>query len=111
MYSAAFIYEPGQYDADFHRLNERIAEVARSMPGFLGQEAWQSADGKLNNATYYWASLDDLQVFSNHPQHLEAKRQYLRWYTAYHVVIAEVVRCYGNGALPHITSNSRGESV
>ena len=38
MYSAAFIWEPGIYDAEFHRLNALIEEVARSLPGFLGVE-------------------------------------------------------------------------
>jgi heme-degrading monooxygenase HmoA len=107
MYSAAFIFEPGQYDAEFHRLNELIDSVARSLPGFLGVELWQSADGRRRNATYFWDSLDTLKTFSTHPAHQEAKRQYARWYSGYHIVISEVVRSYGDGALTHITPNER----
>lgn len=107
MYSAAFMYEPGNYDAEFHRLSALIDEVARSLPGFLGVESWQSPDGKKNNATYYWASLEDLKSFSSHPQHLEAKRQYQRWYGSFHIVISQVIRSYGDGGFSTLTPNER----
>ena len=107
MYSAAFIWEPGQYDAEFQRLDGLIEAVARAMPGFQGVEVWVSEDGKRRNATYYWASLEDVQAFSQHPHHLEAKRQYARWYKGFHIVISEVVRSYGDGAFAHLTPNSR----
>jgi heme-degrading monooxygenase HmoA len=109
MYSASFIFEPGQYDAEFHQLNERIDAVARSMQGFLGAESWRSPDGKKNNATYYWATLDALKEFSSHPRHLEAKRQYSRWYDGFHIVISEVIRSYGDCAFSHITPNERSK--
>lgn len=107
MYSVAFIYEPGEYDAEFHRLNKLIDEIARSMHGFIGAESWRSPDGKKTNATYYWANMDTLKEFSSHPKHLEAKRQYSRWYAGFHIVISEIVRSYGDGAFPHITPNER----
>ena len=45
MYSAAFSFEPGEYDAEFHRLNAIIDAVARAAPGFAGVESWQAVDG------------------------------------------------------------------
>ena len=107
MYSAAFIWEPGTYDDEFQRLNAIIDEVARSLPGFLGVDAWQKADGTRHNATYYWDSLDTLKTFSTHPGPLEAKRQYARWYNGYHIVVSEVLRSYGDGHFDHITPNDR----
>ena len=107
MYSVAFIYEPGQYDAEFHRLNDLIDAVARAMPGFLGAESWRSPDGKRSNACYYWSDLDSLSEFAVHPAHQEAKRQHKRWYDGYHIVISEVVRSYGDGAFAHLTPNER----
>lgn len=107
MYSAAFIYQSSEYDSDFHRLNDEIKRVAQSSPGFLGVESWQSPDGARSNATYYWSDLETLKAFSNHPTHVEAKRQYARWYSGYHIVISEVVRSYGNGSLEHVTPNDR----
>ena len=110
MYSAAFIFEPGDYDDEFHALNARIDEVAQALPGFLGSETWFSADGGRRNAVYYWDSLDALRAFSKDPDHQEAKRQYSKWYKGYHVVVAEVLRTYGDGGVDHITPNSRRAS-
>ncbi|HVK94792.1 MAG TPA: DUF4188 domain-containing protein [Noviherbaspirillum sp.] len=109
MYSAAFIYEPGEYDAEYHRLDALIDEVARTMPGFIGAETWVSVDGKKKNATYYWENMDALKAFSTHPRHMEAKRQYERWYSGFHIVIAEVIRSYGDGVFSHITPNERSK--
>ena len=107
MYSATFMWEPGEYDDEFHRLNEIIDAVACSLPGFVGVDGWQSADGKRRSAVYYWDSLDTLESFSRHPAHLEAKKQYSRWYNGYHVVVAKVLRSYGDGAFDHVTPNDR----
>jgi heme-degrading monooxygenase HmoA len=103
MFSAAFIWEPGTYDAEFNELNALIEAAATSTPGFLGVEEWTSPDGKRRNATYYWDSLDSLRALSTHPKHLEAKRRYSQWYNGYHVVISEVVKSYGDGAFGHFT--------
>ena len=110
VYSAAFIFEPGDYDERFHELNDLIDEAANATDGFLGAESWYSKDGATINATYYWSTLDALATFSRHPKHLEAKREYQRWYKAYHVVVSQVLRAYGDGRLEHITPNSRDRS-
>lgn len=107
MYSAAFIFKPGTYDDEFHRLNGLIGAAAKATEGYLGAETWQSGDGKVFNATYYWESLDALKKFSNHPHHLEAKRQYSRWYDGYHIIVSEVIRSYGDETIPHFTPNDR----
>ena len=105
MFSAAFIWQPGEYDTEFHRLNALIEAVAIATPGYLGVESWLAADGGLKNATYYWDNLDALKIFSSHPSHQEAKRQYARWYKGYHIVVSEVIRSYGDGAFKHLTPN------
>ena len=60
MYSAAFIFEPGNYDDEFYSLDNQIHEIAESMEGFLGRESWQTADGKRINSTYYWENKEAL---------------------------------------------------
>jgi heme-degrading monooxygenase HmoA len=107
VYSAAFIFEPGEYDAEFHRLNALIDAVAQANPGYLGRESWQAVEGTRRNVTYYWRDLDSLHAFSRDPAHLEAKRQYARWYRGYHIVIAEVLRAYGDGAFTHVVPIDR----
>lgn len=109
MISAAFIWEPGTYDAEFNQLNALIEEAAQTTPGFLGVESWTSEDGKRNNATYYWSSLENLKMLSAHPKHIEAKRRYAEWYNGYQVVISEVIRSYGDGAFAHLTAPTHPE--
>lgn len=110
MFSAAFIFRPGTYDDEFHRLNALIDAAAKSNPGYIGAETWRSVDGKTVNATYYWKSLDALQKFSRHPKHLEAKKQYSRWYDGYHIVISEVLKSYGDDTIIHCTPDDRATS-
>lgn len=111
MYSAAFIFEPGAYDERFHELNSLIGRAAKATPGYLGAESWRSPVGKVCNATYYWESLEALRQFSQHPDHLEAKRQYTRWYRGFHIVVSQVIRSYGDGVLEHITPNERARAA
>jgi heme-degrading monooxygenase HmoA len=108
MYIAAFIYAPGEYDEEFHRLNAIIDAVAKASPGFVAVESWQSSTDGRRNATYYWRDLETLKAFSTHPAHQEAKRQFARWYAGYHIVISQVIRSYGDGSLAHATPNDRG---
>ena len=111
MYSASFIFVPGDYDDEFHRLNDLIDAAALATEGYLGAESWYSKDGETVNATYYWETLDALGEFSRHPQHLEAKKQYRRWYKTYHIVVAEVIRSYGDGGIEHFTPNDRNKNT
>ena len=106
MYMIAFLFLPGEYDETFHTLDAQIDAAALETPGYLGQESWQSLDGLKVNATYYWDNLENLQTFSRHPVHLEAKRQYARWYNGYQIVISEVIRSYGDGRYEHFTENA-----
>ncbi len=107
MYSVAFIFEPGDYDAEFLALDALILQVAESSEGYLGKESWQTADGAKLNSTYYWRDQEALKAFSLHPKHVEAKRQYAKWYKGYHVVIAKVERAYGDGYFDHLAPNER----
>ena len=107
MFSVAFIFETGIYDDDFHQLNDEIKAFAQSIDGFLGSENWHSSTDNRNNSTYFWATRQALDTFASHPKHLEAKKQYQRWYKGFHIVISEVLRSYGDGKLAHITPNQR----
>jgi len=110
MYCAAFIFEPGIYDERFHALDALIEEAAQATPGYLGAETWRSPDGTRSNATYFWDNQEALRAFSAHPKHLEAKRQYTQWYKGFHIVISQVLRSYGDGAIAHITPNERARA-
>ena len=96
---AQFIFKPGTYDEEFHRLDGEIDAYARSLPGFVKVESWVSPDGSVTNAVYYFTDRDSLMQLTKFPQHLEAKRQVDRWYEGYRIVVSEVTRTYGDGQL------------
>jgi len=99
MICVQFIFEPGTYDDDFHRLDGEIDAYARSLPGYDHVETWQSADGARVNAIYYFADRASLSALSRFPQHLEAKDQVQRWYDGYRIVVSEITATYGDGRL------------
>ncbi|MGU7785274.1 antibiotic biosynthesis monooxygenase family protein [Burkholderia sp. PU8-34] len=99
MYSSTFIFRAGQYDDEFHRLDQQIADAARAIPGYLGEETWENASsGQIQNI-YYWESEEALMQLIRHPSHIEAKSNQARWLDGYRVVIAKVLREYGDGAI------------
>ena len=54
VYTTTFIFEAKQYDDEFHRRNDTIAEQARAIPGFLGEEEWHNDATGLHAEVYYW---------------------------------------------------------
>lgn len=107
LYCAAFIFEQHTRDDAFEELDAEIARAAERNPGFVGKEVWFDADKKRINSSYYWRSMDDLQVFAKDQVHVTAKRRYKEWYSGFHIVISEVLRSYGDAAFDHVTPNSR----
>ena len=99
MYAATFIFAKGEWDDEFHRLDQSIAAVARGLPGYLGEESWDNAAQGLISNVYYWDSLPALQALMDHPLHREAKRQQARWLRGYQVVVSQVLRMHGDGGL------------
>jgi len=99
MYSSTFIFKAGQYDEEFHRLDERVAQAARAIDGYLGEETWENPGTGLIQNIYFWESEEALLRLIRHPAHLEAKARQSRWLDGYRVVIAKVLREYGDGRL------------
>ena len=95
------VYEkPYGTDPDsFHRLDAVIAEAARTIPGYLGEEAWENPATGLVSNVYWWDSLAALEQLMSHPAHLEAKARQGEWLAGFHVVVAKVLRTYGDGGL------------
>lgn len=103
MFSAQFIFKPGVYDEEFHRLDQIIEAFATSLPGFLGVERWVSvSEESLRNSIYYFEDMETIRTFARFADHREAKKKVDRWYEGYRIVIAEVNHAYGNGKLTTI---------
>lgn len=99
MFTSTFIFEAKPYDDDFHRLNSEIAERARAIPGFLGEEAWANEETGLYSEVYYWESREALHELIGMDTNREAKRLHDRWIGAYRIVISEVLTTYGHPGL------------
>lgn len=102
MYSATFIFATKQFDDEFHRLDRIIADAAKTMPGYLGEESWENTSTGLTSNVYYWETLDALQALIQHPVHLQAKAAQANWLDGYRVVISEVLRTYGDNVLTQL---------
>lgn len=101
MYTSTFTFAKGDYDAEFFALDATIAQIARAIPGYLGEEAWENAATGLISNVYYWDTMDALQQLMRHPYHREAKQAQGRWLKGYQVVVAEVISSYGDGGITH----------
>lgn len=101
LYTSTFTFAKREFDAEFHALDAAIARVAKGIEGYLGEESWENPATGLISNVYYWRSLEVLQQLINHPMHLQAKRQQGRWLNGYQVVIAQVLRSYGDGGIDH----------
>jgi hypothetical protein len=42
MYTSTFTFAKRQFDPEFYALDEVIAQIAKSIPGYLGEESWEN---------------------------------------------------------------------
>lgn len=108
MYSSTFIFLKKQFDEEFYALDKAIADAAKSIPGYLGEESWENPESGFVSNVYYWESLEALHELVRHPKHLQAKASQEKWLDGYQVVISQVLKTYGNtefGVLPVQKSN------
>lgn len=108
MFSSTFIFAKKQYDEEFYRLDQAIAEAAKEIPGYLGEEVWENTSTGLISNVYYWESLEALQALIKHPKHLEAKAGQENWLNGYQVIISEVIKTYGDAKLTNLPLSNVG---
>lgn len=73
----------------------RMVELAQRQPGYLGMESVRGSDG-LGITVSYWESLDAIEQWRRHVEHLEAQALgRSRWYASFQLRICRVERAYG----------------
>lgn len=78
--------------ADYAETADAMLARARSMPGFLEFKHFHADDGE-RLSLIRWESAETLRAWAEDAQHLTAQRRGReRWYTAYSIDVAEVVR-------------------
>ena len=79
-------------DEKYHVMAEKMEELAKTQPGFLG---FESARDELGISVSYWDSLKAIQNWKSNVDHLEAQNKgKTEWYNSYTVRIAKVERDY-----------------
>lgn len=100
MYIVLFRLDPGEYDGEFHELNDAVQQVAEDTPGYLGKRTWHDPESEEVLVVYYWESMEGLSIFGEDATHRRAKQRWTEWYDAYDVTVTEVQERYGSGFGP-----------
>jgi heme-degrading monooxygenase HmoA len=73
---------------------ERMVELARTMPGFLGIESARATDG-LGITVSYWTDEASIAAWKRQCEHAAAQARGKReWYAHYELRVARVERAY-----------------
>jgi len=79
-------------DDGYGEMADRMEELAREQPGFLGVESARGADG-LGITVSYWQTAADVAAWGRHAEHLLAqKRGRDEWYRWYALRVCRVER-------------------
>lgn len=82
----------------YAEMAERMEELARKQPGYLGHESTRDADG-MGITVSYWADEAAIQAWKQVAEHLFAQEQgKARWYDHYITRVARVERAYDGPA-------------
>lgn len=91
-YAVIFTSLRTEGDQGYARTAQRMLDLAGQQPGFLGVE---SVREKLGITVSYWKSLEDIQAWKEHAEHLAAQQQAPMWYRCFRVRVCRVEREYG----------------
>ncbi len=74
---------------------QRMVELAREQPGFLGIESVRGADG-FGLTVSYWQTAEAITAWKANVEHLDAQAiGKVQWYARYQLRVARVERAYG----------------
>ncbi len=93
-YSVIFSSRRGGDDPEYERTAERMVELARMQPGFIGVEHARDAQG-FGITVSYWETLAAIAAWRAQSEHVVAQQTGRRqWYTHYELRVAKVERAY-----------------
>ncbi|MGJ8583170.1 MAG: antibiotic biosynthesis monooxygenase family protein [Marinosulfonomonas sp.] len=93
-YAVIFASKRSDIDAGYGAMAEKMEQLARQQPGFLGVEASRDANG-FGITISYWADEDSIKAWKNVSDHkLAQKYGRERWYKHFSTRVARVERQY-----------------
>jgi heme-degrading monooxygenase HmoA len=94
-YAVIFTSQRTEGDRGYGSMSERMAQIAATMPGFLGLEAARDANG-FGLTVSYWESEEAIRNWKQQTDHKATQEAGRRmWYEDYQLRIAKVERAYG----------------
>ena len=87
-YAVIFTSKRSDGDQGYNKMSERMEDLVKDQPGFLGME---SARNELGITVCYWKDMASIKNWSQNLEHQEAKRKgQEKWYASYRVRISKV---------------------
>jgi heme-degrading monooxygenase HmoA len=97
-YAVIFTTKRTERDRGYQAMAERMLELARTQPGYLGVESVR-ADSALGITISYWKDEASIRAWKSEADHLAAQhRGKQEWYEHYELRVARVERAYSGPA-------------
>lgn len=81
-------------EENYIETNDRLFEMLKTFPGYLGAESARNEEG-LGITVSYWQDLDAIKQWHLHPDHIEAQENgRKKWYKHYKIRVCKVDREY-----------------
>ena len=94
-YAVIFTSLKASDDEGYAEMAQRMEELAREQPGYLG---FESARSEIGISISYWKDLNSIKKWKSNLEHQEAQQKGReKWYSCYEIRIAKVERAYGFG--------------
>jgi heme-degrading monooxygenase HmoA len=94
-YAVIFTSRRTAVDEGYDAVSDRMLELARQQPGFLGVESARGADG-LGITVSYWVSEEAIAAWKAHAEHRVAQANGRnKWYEHFETRVARVERARG----------------
>ncbi len=94
-YAVIFTSIRNEVDYGYQEMSEKMEELVRQQPGYLGHE---SARQSVGITVSYWESLEAIRNWRKNSEHMIAQQRGRdTWYQSYKIRICKVERDYGSG--------------
>lgn len=91
-YAVIFTYKRTSDSTGYSEMSERVNEIVKSQPGFLGVD---DAMSEIGISVSYWKDLESIRLWQQNADHITAKAKGKEvWYSQYKVRIAKVEKEY-----------------
>ena len=94
-YAVIFTSTRTPADSDgYEKTAQRMLDLARDQPGYLGVESARGDDG-LGITVSYWASLEAIRAWREHAEHRVAQEQgRSKWYSRFSLRVCRVEKAW-----------------